>query len=66
MTAPPAAPEFLTVVEVAERLRISDAQVYKLAGRRRDPLPLFDFGALRADQTELAEWIARQRRRSKK
>lgn len=63
MTAP--APEMLTVAEVAARLRISDAQVYKLAGRKRDPLPLFDFGALRADATELAEWITRQRRMKK-
>ena len=49
MTAP--APEMLTVAEVA--------------ARQRDPLPLFDFGALRADATELAEWITRQRRMKK-
>lgn len=64
MTAHPSG--LLTVAEVAERLRISDAQVYKLADRQRDPLPLFDFGALRADQAELAEWITRQRRKRTK
>ena len=55
----------LNVKQVAERLATSEASVYKLADRTRDPLPLYKLGeirgVLRIDEPDLEAWIQRRK-----
>lgn len=54
--------EFLSVEEVAQELRLSETQVRRLYSRATDPLPVYRFGAIRIDRTDLDAWISRQRK----
>lgn len=50
------APEYLTVKEVADRLRMSQPAIYRLAAAKQIPFYRFNRKAIRFDPDELAQW----------
>jgi excisionase family DNA binding protein len=59
MSAPVSQRPLLTVSETAERLRVSEKTVYRLAGRNE--LPSLRVGsAVRVDADELERWLGQQ------
>lgn len=52
---------FLTVEEVAKRLKTGKTTIYELIRRKSDPLPAYHIPGVRIEEKELWQWVRRQK-----